>query len=69
MNEVLTSPQKPEWQAAKLKEKEIYQLVEGPTGKKVGKFNWVFKVVLYRDGQVENFKARVVANDDEVVGV
>ena len=53
-----------------LKENNVYQLVDRPKGKKVVKSKWVFRVKTDQKGEVEKYKARVVAKGySQVEGV
>ena len=44
-----------------LKENGVYEIVDRPAGKKVVKSKWVFRVKTNELGEVEKYKARVVA--------
>lgn len=53
-----------------LKYNGVYVLVDRPKGNKVVKSKWVFKVKTNAEGEVENFKARVVSKGySQVQGV
>ena len=44
-----------------LKESGVYELVDRPKGKNVMKPKWVFKVITDSEGNVDKFKALVIA--------
>ena len=44
-----------------LRENGVYEIVDRPTGKKVVKSKWVLRVKANERGEVEKYKARVVA--------
>ena len=46
---------------ANLRENGVYELVDRPKGKKVVKSKWVFRVKTNEKGEIEKYKARVVA--------
>ena len=53
-----------------LKENGVYEIVDRPAGKKVVKSKWVFRVKTNELGEVEKYKARVVAKGfSQVEGV
>ena len=55
---------------ASLRENGVYELVDRPKGKKVVKSKWVFQVKTNEKGEVEKYKARVVAKGySQVEGV
>ena len=67
VGEALGGDHKVKWQQAmdsemsSLVENGVYELVDRPKGKKVVKSKWVFRVKTDEKGEVEKFKARVVA--------
>ncbi|XP_035227835.1 uncharacterized mitochondrial protein AtMg00820-like [Stegodyphus dumicola] len=67
LEEALTSPDAEKWKLAmeeeleNLKRNETWDIVPRPEGRKVVKCKWVFKRKLNKDGQVERYKARLVA--------
>ena len=67
VKEALSSPEKDEWVEAmeremeSLHENEVWNLVELPDGRKSVGCKWVFKKKHDADGNVERFKARLVA--------
>ena len=67
MEEVLSTPEKAHWVKAmekgmkSLQENEVWDLVELPRGRKPVGSKWVFKVKTDEDGNVERYKARLVA--------
>ena len=55
---------------ASLRENGVYELVDRPKGKNVVKPKWVFKVKTNERGEIEKYKARVVAKGySQVEGV
>ena len=55
---------------ASLRKNGVYELVDRPKGKKVVKSKWVFRVKTNEKGEVEKYKARVVAKGfSQVEGV
>ena len=44
-----------------LKENGVFEIVDRPAGKKVIKSKWVFRVKTNELGEIEKYKARVVA--------
>ena len=76
VQEALQGEHKEKWQQAmdsemaSLVENGVYELVDRPKGKKVVKSKWVFRVKTNEKGEVEKFKARVVAKGySQVEGV
>ena len=67
VEEVLSTPEKAHWVKAmekemkSLQENEVWDLVELPRGRKPVGSKWVFKVKTDEDGNVEHYKARLVA--------
>ena len=67
MEEALSSPEKDEWIKAmesemeSLNKNEVWNLVKLPEGRKSVGCKWVFKKKHDADGNVERFKARLVA--------
>lgn len=67
LEEALTSPDAEKWKLSmdeeleNLKRNETWDVVSRPKGRKVVKCKWVFKKKYDKDGQVERFKARLVA--------
>ena len=67
MEEVLSTPEKAHWVKAtekemkSLQENEVWDLVELPRVRKPVGSKWVFKVKTDEDGNVERYKARLVA--------
>ena len=67
VEEVLSTPEKAHWVKAmekemkSLQENEVWDLVELPRGRKPVGSKWVFKVKTDEDGNVERYKARLVA--------
>ena len=48
----------------------MYEIVDGPSGKKVVRFKWVRRVEANEKGEVEKYKARVEAKGfSQVKGV
>ena len=48
-------------EVASLRDNGVYELVDKPKDKKVVKSKWVFRVKTNEKGEVEKYKARVVA--------
>ena len=76
VREALDSSHREKWQAAmnsemeSLRENGVYEIVDRPWGKKVVKSKWVLRVKTNEKGEVEKFKARVVAKGfSQVEGV
>ena len=76
VQEALQGEHKEEWQQAmnsemaSLRENGVYELVDRPKGKKVVKSKWVFRVKTNEKGEIEKYKARVVAKGySQVEGV
>ena len=76
VQETLQGEHKEEWQQAmnsemaSLRENGVYELVDRPKGKKVVKSKWVFRVKTNEKGEIEKYKARVVAKGySQVEGV
>ena len=74
--EALQGEHKERWQQAmdsemaSLRENGVYELVDRPKGKKVVKSKWVFRVKTNEKGEIEKYKARVVAKGySQVEGV
>ena len=74
--EALRGEHKEEWklamdsEMASLRENGVYELVDRPKGKKVVKSKWVFRVKKNERGEIEKYKARVVAKGySQVEGV
>ena len=44
-----------------LRENGVYEIVDGPAGKKVVKSKWVLRVKTNELGKIEKYKAKVVA--------
>ena len=67
MEAALSTPEKAKWLEAMEKEmnslekNNVWELVELPSGRKRVGSKWVFKVKTDEDGNVERFKARLVA--------
>lgn len=67
MKEALTSPDAEKWKLAineeleNLKRNKTWELVPRPKNRKIVKCKWIFKRKLNKDGQVERYKARLVA--------
>ena len=67
VHEALQGADGEKWQAAmnsemeSLRENGMFELVDRPVGKKIVKSKWVVRVKTNEKGEVENFKARVVA--------
>ena len=67
MEEVLSTPEKVQWVKAmetemkSLQENEVWDLVELPRGRNPVGSKWVFKVKTDEDGNIERYKARLVA--------
>ena len=67
LREALQGPHCEKWKQAmksemdSLKENGVYEIVDRPLGKKVVKSKWVFRVKTNELGEVEKYKARVVA--------
>ena len=67
IQQALKSPESSQWkraadeEIASLKENDTWDLVELPEGKRVVGCKWVFKTKHDKNGQVERFKARLVA--------
>ena len=67
VGEVQSTPEKAHWLKAmekemkSLRESEVWDLVELPSGRKPVGSKWVFKVKTDEDGNVERYKARLVA--------
>jgi hypothetical protein len=67
VEEVLSTPEKVQWVKAmekemkSLQENEVWDLVELPRGRKPVGSKWVFKVKTDEDGNIERYKARLVA--------
>ena len=67
LEEVLSNPEKEHWAEAmekemkSLQENEVWDLVELPRGRRPVGSKWVFKVKTDKDGNVERYKARLVA--------
>ena len=65
--EALASQQKAKWEEAmraemcSLQDNDVWELVELPGGRKPVGSKWVFKVKTNDDGDVEHYKARLVA--------
>ena len=65
--EAVSSPVQPKWKKAMraemktLKENEVWELVELPSGWKTVGNKWVFKTKIGESGSVERYKARLVA--------
>ena len=76
VGEALESVHSEKWQAAmdsemqSLKENIVYEIVNKPSEKKVVKSKWVLRVKTNEKGEVDKFKARVVAKGfSQVEGV
>ena len=76
VQEALQGPHKEKWQQAmssemeSLRENGVYELVDRPVGKKVVKSKWVLRVKTNERGEIEKYKARVVAKGySQVEGV
>ena len=76
VQEALQGDNKAEWrkamdsEMASLRENGVYELVDKPKDKKVVKSKWVFRVKTNEKGEVEKYKARVVAKGySQVEGV
>ena len=74
--EALQGPHSKKWQQAmnsemeSLRENGVYELVDRPVGKKVVKSKWVLRVKTNAKGEIEKYKARVVAKGySQVEGV
>ena len=67
VQEALQGEHSVKWQSAmdsemnSLRENGVYEIVDRPTGKKVVKSKWVLRVKANERGEVEKYKARVVA--------
>lgn len=67
LEEALTSPDAEKWKQAmkeeleNLERNETWQIVAKPKGRKIVKCKWVFKRKFDKNGQVERYKARLVA--------
>ncbi len=67
VEEVLSTPEKYHWLKAmqkemdSLKENDIWELVKLPEGRKTVGSKWVFKTKMNVDGNIERYKARLVA--------
>ena len=67
VEEAVQGPHSEKWKKAmesemdSLKENGVYEIVDRPAGKKVVKSKWVFRVKTNELGEVEKYKARVVA--------
>ena len=67
MEEAKSTPEKAHWLKAmgkemkSLQESEVWDLVKLPSGRKPVGSKWVFKVKTDEDGNVERYKARLVA--------
>ncbi|KAK3895615.1 hypothetical protein Pcinc_000538 [Petrolisthes cinctipes] len=67
VSEALLSDHKEHWMDAmkqemsSIQESDVYELVELPKGSKALKCRWVFKKKILRNGSVERYKARLVA--------
>ena len=76
VREALQSIHGDKWQEAmdsemgSLKENGVFELVDRPKGKKVVKSKWVLRVKTNEKGEIEKYKARVVAKGfSQVEGV
>ena len=76
VQEALQGPHREKWQQAmnsemeSLRENGVYELVDRPKGKKVVKSKWVLRVKTNEKGEIEKYKARVVAKGySQVEGV
>ena len=76
VHEALGGQHSEKWKAAmasemdSLRENGVYELVDRPSGKKVVKSKWVLRVKTNELGEVEKYKARVVAKGfSQVEGV
>ena len=67
VQEALSGEHKAKWQAAmnsemlSLQENGVYEIVDRPAGKKVVKSKWVLRIKTNGRGEIEKYKARVVA--------
>ena len=67
LGEAMASPERSKWQGAvteelqSLQKHEVWELVELPEGRKAVGNRWVFKVKVNAEGEVERYKARLVA--------
>ena len=76
VQEAIQGPQSEKWKRAmesemdSLKENGVYEIIDRPAGKKVVKSKWVFRVKTNELGEVEKYKAKVVAKGfNEVEGI
>ena len=76
VQEALQGPHTERWRQAmnseieSLRENGVYELVDRPEGKKVVKSKWVLRVKTNENGEIEKYKARVVAKGySQVEGV
>ncbi len=66
-NEATSGPQKRQWEAAILDELQalasnnVWELVDAPKGANIVSNKWVFKVKRLPNGQIDRYKARLVA--------
>ena len=67
VDEALQRPHREKWKAAmesemcSLRENGVYRFVDRPAGKKVVKSKWVLRVKTNELGEIDEYKARVVA--------
>ena len=67
VQEAMQGPHSDKWKKAmtsemdSLKENGVFEIVDRPAGKKVIKSKWVFRVKINELGEIEKYKAKVVA--------
>jgi reverse transcriptase-like protein len=65
--DAVSGPQKKQWEAAisdelrSLAENNVWELVDTPKGVNIVSNKWVFKIKRQPSGQIEKYKARLVA--------